>query len=369
MRERLLDFLCCPECRREELDLTDYEHRADDREEIVEGEIRCLSCGSRFPIVNRIPRMLPVALRQSLVSFHPDFFQRHPDLISQNGTAGGDERVARTLKGYSYQHVKLDDHAREFARWKQNFYDCIPLEWRRSDFFHGKLGADIGCGEGRHLYWAREFGAEMVGIDLSEGVEVARQNTNQQPNCHIVQADIYQLPFKEGVFDFVYSIGVLHHLPRPRDGFQRILSAVRPSGAVSIWVYGLQGMQWWYRLSHMTWLRGLGPHLPRWAQYSLSFMIAALLEIGIWLPCRLAARLRGDSSIRRIPLADACRRSFRAKIRSVLDRIQPPVTHYHTAEELEGWFKEAELSNVAILNWRGRGWTASGTKLTRPPAR
>jgi SAM-dependent methyltransferase len=179
-----------------------------------------------------------------------------------------------------------------------------------------------------------------------------------------VQGDIYHLPFKPGVFDFAYSIGVLHHLPSPRDGFQRIFPAVRKGGKVSIWVYGLKGMRWWYRLSHMTWLRGIAPRLPRSAQYLVSLAIAGLLEAVIWLPCRLVSLFPGGPSVvNRIPLGDACRRSFRAKIRSVFDRVQPPVTHFHTAEELDGWFKEAGFRNIAITNKDGRGWIAAGEKI------
>jgi SAM-dependent methyltransferase len=204
----------------------------------------------------------------------------------------------------------------------------------------------------------------MVGLDLSEGVEVARANTAGSPRCHVVQGDIYHLPFRPGVFDFAYSIGVLHHLPRPRDGFRRMYPSVRKGGKVAIWVYGLKDMRWWYRLSHMTWLRGVAPRLPRWAQYLLSAAIASLLELAVWLPCRLLSLFPGGRSVaNRIPLGDACRRSFRAKIRSVFDRVQPPVTHFHTSEELDGWFKEAGFAKIAILNKDGRGWIAAGEKL------
>ena len=64
----------------------------------------------------------------------------------------------------------------------------------------------------------------------------------------------------------------------------------------------------------------------------------------------------------RVPFGDACRRSFRAKIRSVFDRVQPPVTHYPTAEELDGWFKEAGLRNVVVRSKNGAGWIAAGEK-------
>src|SRR3990172_2722911 len=91
------------------------------------------------------------------------------------------------------------------------------------EFFPGKLVLDAGCGFGRHLYYAAEFGAEVVGVDFSAAVEAARANTAGCKGIHLVQADIYRLPFREASFDFAYSLGVLHHLPDPERGFQALV--------------------------------------------------------------------------------------------------------------------------------------------------
>jgi hypothetical protein len=121
-------------------------------------------------------------------------------------------------------------------------------------------------------------------------------------------------------------------------------------------------MRCWYRLSHLTWLRRIAPRLPRSAQYAISLLLAALLELFLWLPSRALSGLPGGAAIvERIPLGDACRRPFVAKIRSVFDRVQPPVTTYHTAEELEDWLRGAGLTDVAVVNRDGRGWIATGT--------
>lgn len=362
MKMRLLDFLCCPDCRHEELGVTVY--KSDDSAEsrkIIEGEIRCGGCGSLFPIINGVPRLLPASLRHYVVSSHPDFFKRYPALNPPGAHEPPAEKVAGTLEAYSYQYLKLHDQQNEIERWKQTFLSSIPVD---PDFFKGKIGVDVGCGVGRHLYWAHEFGAEMVGVDLTESVEQARNNTKESPRCHFVQADIYHLPFKKGVFDFAYSIGVLHFLPDPYDGFRSIVPSVKPSGKIFVWVYGLNGMRLSYRLSHLTWLRGIGPRLPSWAQYAFSVLLVLLLELVIWLPCRAISRLPGgESTVARIPLGDSCRRPFMTKIRSVFNRLQPPVVHYHTAQELDGWFKAAGLRNIVLSSRQGRGWITAGDRV------
>lgn len=361
MKKRLMEFLCCADCRCENLDLRPYEVDGNgEAQRILEGEIRCRQCDSRFPVIRGIPRMLPLSLRPHLIGLHRDFFDRHPGLIPAGAAEAADTDVAQTLLGYTYQYSKLSDPQRETERWKENFRSSIPVSL---EFFSGKIGVDIGCGNGRHLYWAHEFGAEMVGLELSEGVELARANTADCPRSHVVQGDIYHLPFKKSVFDFAYSIGVLHHLPDPREGFHRVLPSLRPKGRIFFWVYGLRDMRLWYRLSHMTWLRRITSLLPRSVQHGISIVLALLLEALLWTPCRLLFSLPGGSSlVRRIPLGDSARRTFQFKVRSVFDRIQPPVTHYHNTEELEEWLKEAGLSQTLVCNRDGRGLIAAGVK-------
>ena len=44
----------------------------------------------------------------------------------------------------------------------------------------------------------------------------------QSKNLLAIQGDALQLPFKDDVFDFAYSIGVLHHTPDPGLGIKNI---------------------------------------------------------------------------------------------------------------------------------------------------
>jgi SAM-dependent methyltransferase len=53
----------------------------------------------------------------------------------------------------------------------------------------GKLVLDVGCRSGRIMDVLARAGAEIVGLDLSLAVDVARQNLRSLPNCHFIQAD------------------------------------------------------------------------------------------------------------------------------------------------------------------------------------
>ena len=59
MKRKLMDILACPVCKGE-LTLT---ITREDGEEIVEGSLRCGSCGEAYPIEDTIPNMLPPSMR------------------------------------------------------------------------------------------------------------------------------------------------------------------------------------------------------------------------------------------------------------------------------------------------------------------
>jgi SAM-dependent methyltransferase len=61
-----------------------------------------------------------------------------------------------------------------------------------------KLVLDAGCGVGRFMEVVEKWGGNVVGVDLSFSVDAAFKNLGLKENVHIIQADIFDLPFKEG---------------------------------------------------------------------------------------------------------------------------------------------------------------------------
>jgi SAM-dependent methyltransferase len=179
----------------------------------------------------------------------------------------------------------------------------------------------------------------------------------------VVQADVYHAPFAAESFDFAFSLGVLHHLPDPEAGFQAMVKLVKPGGLVWAWVYGLEGMRWWYRVSHLRWLRPITTRLPIWGQLAMTASLTGVLEVCLWTPYRLAAHIpNGQALVKRLPLSALRSYSFRGKVTSMFDRLNPPITHYHTEAELHGWCDRAKLTQVQVVNRDGRGWVISGIR-------
>lgn len=73
---------------------------------------------------------------------------------------------------------------------------------------------DLGCGIGRHLVWAQQMKLDSYGIDLSEvAVQMAREwaasEKITEPQRHILQGDVTQLPWPDRFFQVIVSHGVL----------------------------------------------------------------------------------------------------------------------------------------------------------------
>ena len=278
-----------------------------------------------------------------------------------------EQKATADAFGYEWTHYsKLTDADRE------EFLDWIaPL---KAPDFAGSTVLDAGCGKGRHIFLASQFGARtVVGIDLSNAVEAAFQNTRRLPNVHVVQADISNLPF-EAPFDLAYSIGVLHHLPVPKTGFLSLAKHVKQGGRLSVWVYGKEGNLWIEKLVDPVRKR-VTSRLPRVITRCLSFFPAVLLYAGLKLLYRPAQRM---SWLKRLlPYSDyLCSisgYSFAENFWNVFDQLVAPTAFYHRREEVVDWFNTASLKDVEITrrnnnSWRGTGLVPTIKRETRAAA-
>lgn len=77
---------------------------------------------------------------------------------------------------------------------------------------------DLGCGIGRHIFYATTMGAEAYGIDLSASAiriawDWAQKEGISDFHEKIKQGDIRSLPYPQNYFDFALSHGVLDSMP------------------------------------------------------------------------------------------------------------------------------------------------------------
>ncbi len=104
-----------------------------------------------------------------------------------------------------------------FAKKGKYFTNIHPDMERLAKLFSEKgvqRILDLGCGTGRHLLFLLKKGFEVYGLDGSpNGLKIAKnwlaeENLSSELTCQKIE---HEFPYKDGFFDAVISIQVIHH--------------------------------------------------------------------------------------------------------------------------------------------------------------
>jgi SAM-dependent methyltransferase len=212
----------------------------------------------------------------------------------------------------------------------------------------GTLVLDAGCGMGRYLKVVAEAGAVAVGMDLSRAVEAARDLTREWPSVTVVQGDLLRLPFTEGGFDHIYSLGVLDHTPDPRRAFLGLAKLLKPGGRIAIWVYPRERPAL-ERIINIH--RAISRRLPLAVLVPFSRIMAPVGAIKRRLmasPRRLVARC--GVALNLLTIGVSMHPDPEVRVCDTLDWYAPRYLTRHTPEEVLGWFEEAGLVEVVDLS-------------------
>lgn len=311
----------------------EFSQTETDGAEVITGAINCLNCGKSWPIVRGVPRF-----------------------AAMNEVATDKAATAANF-GWQWQHFTQAD-----ARYEDQFLGWIAPVKR--EFFKDKVVLEGGCGKGRHTQLAAQFGArDVIGIDLSDAVETAFAATRDLPNAHIVQTDIFNLPFGR-VFDYAFSVGVLHHLPDPRGGFKSLVSRVKSGGYMSAWIYGAENNEWITRLVNPLREQLTSRMNPR-LLLQLSKFPAAMMFLAtkmVYGPLNRTAR--GTSIARHLFYNDYLKSianfGWREQHTIVFDHLVAPTAFYISRDEFADWWREIGGEDVDI-NWHNRNsWRGFG---------
>jgi SAM-dependent methyltransferase len=178
-----------------------------------------------------------------------------------------------------------------------------------------------------------DLGARVIGVDLSLAVEAAQRNVGGRPGVQIAQADIGNLPFCDGTFDVIVSIGVLHHTPDTRAHFEALVPLLKPGGTICIWVYPDEEA---YR-TRKAWIpftsRIPARMFHEWCRWFVPLMQR-----------RNGSRLQGLAA-RLFPYS---RQSYGLEndVLDTFDGFSPRYHGTHSPDEVVGWFRDAGLVDV-----------------------
>jgi SAM-dependent methyltransferase len=195
-----LKYLICPETGKE-LSLV---NEVIENGKIKEGTLLETTSGKKYPITNFIPRFVPL-------ENYSDSFGLQWNIHN------------RTQYDETSQHDLSRTRFYEQTRWAKYLKNELILE--------------AGSGSGRFSKYPVESGAMVISFDYSNAVEANYRSNGQMQNLLIVQASIYDMPFKKGSFDRVFCIGVLQHTPDPEASFYKLIEMIKPRGFICTDIY------------------------------------------------------------------------------------------------------------------------------------
>jgi SAM-dependent methyltransferase len=198
----------------------------------------------------------------------------------------------------------------------------------------GRLVLDAGCGGGRYTRIAARARAKVVGVDLSSAVEKAAGVCSSFPDAQIVQGDLLRPPITLEVFDYVFSIGVLHHCPDARSAFSQIAKRVKPGGKLAVWLYAKNTWpQEWFN----NCLRAISTRTPPSLLEKASVALAVLGSIPL-----LNKTLNKVFNFSNHP-------DWTLRVCDNFDWYAPKHQSHHTIAELEEWFTAEGFSDLQVL--------------------
>lgn len=378
MKYGLLEWLVCPRCRSSHLKLTCFRNDAQQSPvEVLEGLLACARCGQLYPVVAGIPRMLPDSFHQYYEHLSAYANGRLPKAsISEEEMAAFRDLHQSTEEGFSFEWLRY-----RVTGMEENTGFLRRVMTFRPEELAGKLTLDAGCGMGRFLEVVAGWGAEVVGLDLSLSVERAWRETRHRARVHFIQGDILRPPLKPQIFDFIYSVGVLHHTPDTRLAFHSLCPLLRPEGKITVWVYRTfqPEIQVGFHkrvFASLCQLASDGARLltKKMPHRLLHYLCYAAVPLG-WLKRKVCEnRILKHIFWPLLLLPISAHEKWQVRLCDTFDWLAPQYQWKHTTREVQEWFQEAGLADagpgeraVSVTGVMPLGHDASGETTVRAP--
>ncbi len=224
----------------------------------------------------------------------------------------------------------------------------------------GRWVLDAGCGSGRFAEIALNAGAKVVALDYSSAADACYANLRHHPCLHVIQGDIYALPFTPDSFPYIYSLGVLQHTPDVAGAFDALPPMLEPGGYLCADFY-------WNRLrTLMNPKYALRPFTKRMDQKKLFS----------WLVANVPTMLRMSQALDRVPLAGRFLKRIIPVVNytgiyplsqkqleewallDTFDMLAPAYDKPQSVATVTQWFRQAGINDVEVFHWGhlvGRG--------------
>lgn len=218
----------------------------------------------------------------------------------------------------------------------------------------GQACAEVGAGTGRISSMLLNSGAgHVTAIEPSRAISVLEKNMARYKDRVTIVGDSGET-FDLRDLDYIFSIGVLHHIPDPAPTVRRMHDALKPDGTAVIWLYGREGNKAYLTLVEpLRWLTRKLPVRVNAALAALLYVpLAAYIALCRFLPLPMRHYMRNV-------LAPIGGKAIRLVI---IDQLNPMWAKYYTGEEARRLLEAVGFVDVQLYHRHGYSWTAVGRR-------
>lgn len=225
------------------------------------------------------------------------------------------------------------------------------------DALKGKSVCEIGGGTGRVVNMFLDGGAGHVTVlEPSDAFEVLQKNVSHAEDrvrCLRLLGDELDAP---EAFDFVCSIGVIHHIPNPAPTLRKMYEAVKPGGEGFIWIYGREGNELYLLFAEN--IRRITKRMPHFLLRGVTHLLSLFLMIYIKL-CFIFP----------LPMRDYMKNvvgkyKYYNLFLTVFDQLNPDHAKYYTKGEAKQLLLDAGFVDVRVYHRHAYSWSVLGSKPT-----
>lgn len=266
------------------------------------------------------------------------------------------------MKSIGNQNLTIKDFGEQWLKYpdSEGYYGSLELfsdilsPFLKPDEIRDRRVAEVGSGVGRIVNMLLQAGAKhVVAIEPSQAFEVLYRKVEQPERVTCLKITGDQLP-AYGNLDYIFSIGVLHHIPDPAPVVEAAFKALRPGGHFFVWLYGKEGNGLYLALIRP--LRVLTKHLPHFMLVSLVKLMYGPLVLYIKFCDRLSLPLRGY-------MLSVLKKMSPEKRRLIIyDQLNPSYAKYYTRFEAKKLLSDGKFVNIRVHHHHGYSWTVIGTK-------
>jgi SAM-dependent methyltransferase len=281
-------------------------------------------------------------------------------LIS-NFDIGNDNIDMDTVTSFGEEWSKFKDFSdADIQIAGDQYFDIVPEE-----IYKNKYILDVGCGTGRWSKYLARLASNIEAIDPSEAVFSAAALLQNEDNVRISRASVDNIPFEDNSFDFVFSLGVLHHIPDTQNAMEKSINKVKLGGYFLVYLYYAldnRGLIFKLLFNASNLLRRGISRLPPVAKRLVCDVLALFIYLPFIIFSKLIRMFGFSSFLNHVPLSYYADKSMNIIRNDSLDRFGTPLEQRFTKDEIRQMMVKSGLEEITFSE-KAPFWHAIGKKI------